>query len=308
MDSTQSEPIVWRIQLKPGNRNQGVNVAAFCAANRIIGIGWGIDEPIADWEDYFKKYMVHNPAVAIGTPGHTRWRTNTHRLIVQMRENDLVWFRDMLAPAYYLGRIIGPWICRNDLEAKRFNIRLVRPVEVVPVGVDVPGKVLAAFRAARTIQKVADESVRELSKLIFNERCGRKVYSLSHMEVDIFQLLDDRETEDLVAIYLQFERGYIFSPTSRYQDNPTFEFFVVKRDSKEWAGVQVKTGNIRLKPAAYKREKLKVFLFSPAGYDGEPSCGVECLEANVLRRFLYDNAELFAPTLRDRIAVVQRRA
>lgn len=69
------------------------------------------------------------------------------------------------------------------------------------------------------------------------------------------------------------ERNYIFSPASRYNDNPTFEFFLIHRETNKWAAVQVKTGNVRLRPIEYARDNLIVFLFSPAGYEGDPgSC------------------------------------
>lgn len=306
MDSIQAEPTVWRIQLKPGGRGHDTNVAAYCVRNNIIGTGWGIDEQVNGWDEYYRKYMIQNPAFAEGTFDHRRWRANTHRLIVEIRENDLVWFRDKSAPQYYIGRITGPWNSRNDPEARENDIRLVRPVEIVSVDADVPGKVLAAFRASRTLQKVANETVRELAKLIFNRQSGHKKYTLTRSTLDVFQLLDDRETEDLVAVYLQYERGYIFSPASRYQDNPTFEFFVVHRDSKIRAGVQVKTGNIRLKPTDYQGKECEVFLFSPAGYLGEQVPGVECLDSNMLRQFLRDQGQLFSPALRYRIEALTK--
>lgn len=76
--------------------------------------------------------------------------------------------------------------------------------ELLTVEIDrVPGKVAACFRPARTIQKIADKTVREYSKLLWNEYHTGSAYIIDKMNYpDIFTMLDTEEVEDLIFVWL----------------------------------------------------------------------------------------------------------
>jgi hypothetical protein len=79
---------------------------------------------------------------------------------------------------------------------------------------------------------------------------------------DIFMMLDDEETEDLVFLYLQ-SKGWYVVPHSRKGDSMTFEYLCVNPLNGKIAGTQVKTGNTPLNRDDYYRFREKVFLFQP---------------------------------------------
>ena len=61
---------------------------------------------------------------------------------------------------------------------------------------------------------------------------GEQVYEVEKSEFsDIFLMLDDEETEDLLFLYLQSEGWYVV-PNSRKGDTMSFEFFVT--NPKKW--------------------------------------------------------------------------
>ena len=73
-------------------------------------------------------------------------------------------------------------------------------------------------------------------------------------------MLDDRETEDIIFIYLQ-SLGWYVVPNSRQHDTIHFEYLLVNKVTKEKALVQVKTGNTQINQQNYVKFKEKIFLF-----------------------------------------------
>jgi hypothetical protein len=57
---------------------------------------------------------------------------------------------------YFLARVLRPWSYSDLAENRDADIVNVRPVEMFNVGdvSDVPGKVVASFRPARTFQRI----------------------------------------------------------------------------------------------------------------------------------------------------------
>ena len=106
---------------------------------------------------------------------------------------------------------------------------------------------------------------------------------------DVFMMLDDEETEDLVFLYLQ-SLGWYVVPNSRKGDTMKFEYLAVNPQNGDRALTQVKTGNVSLNREEYCKYAEKVFLFqSEERYTGKGSTNVTCLKKDDLYRFLVNS-------------------
>jgi hypothetical protein len=151
----------------------------------------------------------------------------------------------------------------------------------------VPGKVVACFRATRSIQEVADTRALEYSKHLWNTLSNEQVYQIDKTEFsDIFMMLDDEETEDLVFLYLQSQGWYVI-PNSRKGDSMSFEYLAVNPMTGEKALSQVKTGQTTIHKDDYVHYLQKIFLFqSNELYTGVGSSNIVCISRDELLKFL----------------------
>ena len=73
----------------------------------------------------------------------------------------------------------------------------------------------------------------------------------------------------------------------------SYEFYLINKDTKEKAIVQVKSGNTSLTPSEWAGRKEKVFLFQSNGnYNGEGNNAVVCIAPKEIQTFMYENLEL----------------
>ncbi len=171
---------------------------------------------------------------------------------------------------------------------KNIDIANIFRVKFKKVAIDqVPGKVVACFRAPRTIQEIADKKAIEYSKYLWNRLTGENFYEVDSSKFsDIFMMLDDEETEDLVFLYLQ-SLGWYIVPNSRKADTMSFEYFAIKPDTGEKALTQVKTGNVSLNKKNFSQYPCKIFLFQSNNlYEGEDVRNVYCITKSELNNFL----------------------
>jgi len=113
-------PTVWRLNIKTG-ASEGIDPRMFCINNNILGVGWPVEfDGGVDWDTYYK--LAEETYYKKGDKG---WWPAVNALKNRMKVNDLCWTRDC-GGIYYLGRIVGEWTYRGDLnyrEADVVNIR-----------------------------------------------------------------------------------------------------------------------------------------------------------------------------------------
>jgi len=226
----------------------------YCLKNGFLGVGWRVPNfaNTKNWSEYQEAAQNHHDSF--------QGSSYINRLV---KAGDLVWTRDTLGQ-YYLAQVTSAWEYWSCQEADEKDIDIanifrctIRPVEIDSV----PGKVVASFRARRTIQEVASASALEYSKYLWNQLSGASAYQVdAEICRDIFMLLDDKETEDAVFLYLQTQ-GWLILPNSRQSDTLAFEYLLVQPTTGEIAAVQVKTGNSGLDAGWYAQYQHKVFLF-----------------------------------------------
>ena len=277
---------LFRIHLRPGGGSADMQETfEYCLRNGLLGVGWRTEshQNTANWDEYFAEASrIHD-------------NLNVCKYIKKwVNSGDLVWTRDTNGQ-YYLARVISGWEYWIDQESieRDIDIANIFRVDFKKVIIDqVPGKVVACFRAPRTIQEIADDKAIEYSQYLWNRLSGKKIYEVDNSKFsDVFMMLDDEETEDLVFLYLQ-SKGWYLVPNSRKADTMSFEYLALDPKTGEKALTQVKTGNVHLNKEDYSRYPHKVFLFqSNELYDGNDSENVCCLTRHELNDFLHQSLE-----------------
>ena len=286
---------VYRIHIRPrGGANNPAISFQYCLEHNVLGMGWAVPGPVhLTWNQYVAAATNHYG------PGGFQGPCYMHDNI---QVNDLIWTRDTMG-CYYLGRVVGPWEYLATAEARQADIVNICHCELDddPVAADdVPGRVVASFRAPRTIQAIRSETVAIYSQLLWNDISGNQQYAVNLQGMDIYDLLDDQETENAVAIYLQMH-GWLYLPASRQPDTMGYEYILINREEPfERAVVQVKTGNTtQLNRDDFADFTETVFLFQSYGnYVGAQYPHVECIDPEDLREFLFNNRDILPQSIR----------
>jgi hypothetical protein len=270
----------------------------YCLKNSVLGVGWRTpsNRHTKIWDEYFSEASKEHDNL------------NVCKYIQEwVSEGDLVWTRDA-AGRYYLARAKSGWEYWISQEAidKDIDVANVFRVDYKNVDIDaVPGKVVACFRAPKSIQEIADPKAYEYSKYLWNTLSGTSVYEVNRKDFsDIFMMLDDEETEDLVFIYLQSQGWYVI-PNSRKGDSMSFEYLAVNPATGEKALTQVKTGHVPLNKDEYVGHSEKIFLFqSNELYTGTGAANIECITREALLRLLADSLDWLPQSFRTKAKLV----
>jgi len=269
---------VWRVHLRPDAED--IDPVDVCIKQEVIGIGWRVSRKPKNRDDYWnlgkKEY------------GDVGWSRAAKAICWKMSIGDLVWVRDFYG-AYYLGKITGEWEYRDNPDNLKADIINVRPCKLYRVGTNVAGKIVNCFRPSATVQQIHDPTAELFSISVFNKLAGDNIPFPRVKYVDIFSLLSDVDIEDIVGIYLQKTKNYIFVPSSRSRQNSTiaYEYQLIDPNTGTPIYVQVKSGNVMLDPQDYYKFPDVYYLFSPAGYV-RPSTQkhVICLHREEIEQFL----------------------
>lgn len=292
---------LFRIHIRPGVHSANKQAFEYCIKNGLLGVGWRTEsnKNTTDWDEYLneasKKYKNLNVCKYI-----KKW----------IRPDDLVWTRDLRGD-YYLSKVTSGWEYWMDNEAivKDIDIANIFRVDFKKVAIDeVPGKVVACFRAQRTIQEIEDDKAIEYSKDLWNRLSDKTFYDVQHSKFsDIFMMLDDEETEDLVFLYLQ-SLGWYVVPHSRKADTMSFEYLVIDPKTREKALTQVKTGNVTLNKNEFSNYQYKIFLFQSNDlYEGQDSENVYCIANDELKEFLDKSLDWLPTVFKRKVSMVSNR-
>ncbi len=296
---------VFRIHIRPtGGEADPEATFHYCLENGLLGVGWRIyseSNPLIrtkNWNEYYKKASAIHDNLNICKYIYNR-----------VRKDDLVWTRSPGTPQYYLARVTSGWEYWTSQKGidQDIDIANVFRCNFQKVDLDeVPGKIVACFRAPRTIQAIADGRAIAYSKYLWNTRSKNRAYEVDESEYsDIFMMLDDEETEDLLFLYLQ-SKGWWIVPNSRKADTMSFEFLVANPKSGEKAVTQVKTGEVVLDIGEYRLLPYKVFLFqSNERYEGATADNVICIRREEMFQFLEKHIALFPRSFQRKLEMVK---
>lgn len=289
---------VFRIHIRPGGGSADMQKTFdYCLREGFLGVGWRTrsGKNTHDWNAYYEEASSEHKNLAVCKYIHNR-----------VRPGDLVWTRDPFA-RYYLARVLSSWEYWATEEAQRLDIDIANifRCELKSVDTDeVPGKIIACFRASRTIQEIADDKACEYSRYLWNVLSGKDIYEVDKAKYsDIFMMLDAEETEDVVFLYLQ-TKGWYVVPHSRKGDSMAFEYLCVNQLDGQVAAVQVKTGNAALNKDDYTRFPHKIFLFQANDiYSGVGADHVACISREDLMAFLNKAVSWLPKSLRRKLDI-----
>lgn len=291
-------PTIWRINLK-SKPTSNVDPRRFCIENGILGFGWPVPTAQITTQDEYRR------AAASHYPADKGW-AKAFRALQTMSEGDLCWTRDRKG-MYYLGRVTGGWTYVATDAHVQADIVNIRPCDWKPVGLveEVPGKVVASFRPAATVQRILDSTVQFYSALLYNER-EPSTYVLRKGTPDLFSLLGDEDCEDLVGLWMQLD-GYLLLPSSCKLDTVGYEWVMVHRDTGARAYAQVKSGKNNLRPGEYADSQHLVYLFTSQGqFEGARPDNVRCIERSEMREFVTRHRVVLPIRIRRWLEFVER--
>lgn len=285
---------IWRLHVRPsGGRGDPALAVAFCLDHSVLGMGWSVEAhegEVVSWDDYIPR-AEHRHGKVNGNV--RRWRQDVKR-------DDLVWTRTMNGE-YWLARVTGDWKYNTSQEAKDADMVNQHCVEFTLIGNEsgVPGKVVAAFRASRTLQRIWNVDL--LSRYLWNERTsGSHEYPLSpDPRIDLFDILSAQDVEDILFVMYQM-KGYVVHPTRRQADTMAYEYLLRSTKTKKDLAVQVKTGNTRATADRMPDDVSEIALFSTKGQYGEKDePHVTRLDRGEVISFIEDNLDLLPQAISD---------
>ena len=267
---------VFRINMKTdGNRKGQDELLNFCKSESIIGIGWS-NSDFTDGLEYeendvtkiqtaIQKYLKNNNTSNKKRP--TIGFTAASNCLLRMEKGDYIWTRG--TKNYALAKVTGgcKYISKKQMsdsdykEYENYDIGFYIPVKYISDELtlnDVPGKVLASFRAPNTVAPINDnvgEPLLKYSDAVFQ---GTEV-KFTSPKWETFLSADD--IEEIVGLYLQVvKKLYIYTSTCK-TETKTYEFMLVDKNGVDYA-LQVKTGGNSINGDDYKNEELIVYLFA----------------------------------------------
>lgn len=285
---------------------KGIDSFMFCLERGILGFGWPLKDvngkKIKDIEEYEKLGKIQYKSKGLSTA------INAFKKI---EIDDLVWTRHQ--GIYYLCRVEGKWRYESDNANYDADVVNVIPVKFIKVGTveNVPGKVVNAFRARSTIQKIHGYKKNNtyvnpaliLSMKIYNEKSKTEYYEVPELDKnDILESLLPEDVEEIVSLYLQYEKNYLLYSSSNKIDTQKYEFVMVSRDGTHLAYAQVKTGNVLLDGREFEHlleGDNKIYLFtSSENYKNINNDNIKIISKNDLINFLYNNLKIMPNRIR----------
>lgn len=284
---------LYRLHVRPG----GDRVATFqyCLDNKVLGTGWGTHwgdlRPPRDWADYLQL-------------AQEIWPKTAHRPVIWLHDapvGSLVWTRSPKG-IYYLARLTGEWEYRDSEQNRTLDICSVRPAKIVDVAgaeAGVPGAVVRTFSGpGRAFCRVHSDEAARYSEYLFATLAGEPIplWRPSIWEI-LDSLLGPFDVQDLVAAYLQAERGYIALP-ARYKDSTiAYEYILRHPGDGHTVAVQVKTGDEWIDANTLPNSGgLRWIVFSARQrYPSELPPHVEALNPDDLMEFMQNRPNALPP-------------
>jgi hypothetical protein len=280
--------MLWRLHIRPDPKNGKTHrdVINYCINNRVAGIGWPVKTNVLSPTEYEREAKSEYGS-----------RVASVNFANDPEIGDYIWARDKEG-CYYLGCIKGNWYYSNDPIHLELDIPNQRPCEWIRIGNEdnVPGKIVACFRPARTFQAIRDSVMENFSTWAFSRRIdgNHLVEWLSKQPINaitFFRSIKDDDCEDIVGLYLQKIKGYCLIPSSCKLTTIGHEYILKHPITSRSAVVQVKQGVATLDERLLGKAD-HVFLFSTEGVVATESANITILNANELFNFTCQNKNL----------------
>lgn len=286
---------VWRLNIKTAAK-AGVNPRQLCIENNILGIGWRVSQyGNVAWEDYIAeakgRYKSYGRSFTVAI----------NAVKNRMQVGDICWTRSLNGD-YYIGRITSDWRYASSTENLDADVVNIRSCEWRNVGtVDVvPGKVVNSYIARSTVQRVTGAEVLRYCQYLVNKTFQEEIYQLSKGEMGFLKLISSDDCEDIVALYMQKEHGFMVIPSSCKPSTASYEYVMKHPFTGEKAVAQVKKGKVDLNRDKYSSLGCLVYLLTTEGiYSGDESENVICLDPSIIENFARNNYKLMSDRIQN---------
>lgn len=289
---------LWKMVLN----TSGQNAFRFCKEKSILGFGWPLEKGTQPktMDDYLlmaKAIYPKDRGLVVSTNAFSN-----------MKIDDLIWTRSN--GIYYICRVIGGWKYSNNEDNFKADIPNTIACEFVEIGSieNVPGKVINAFRARSTVQRIWGESKEantalEMSKMLYNRIKKTKFYDIKPIQKENFlSLLLPEDVEEIIFLYLQLKYGYLLYSSSNKIDTQTYEGVMINPLTYKKCYIQVKTGNVALDGNSYvelTNNGDEFYLFTTSEIYTNLSANVKAISKQEILDFVNDNLAI----LPDRIKI-----
>lgn len=292
MSELPPAPPLHRMYLKTAGDRSAVERT--CLDGSILGLGWGYrwrkqaPPKVVTWDKYISW-------------AEGQWSGRDTGNVRRFHDAEgLVWTRTVDG-IYYLAKFSGEWEYRRGEPYDGLDLNNVRPARIEQVGneTEVPGAVVRLFsRQGQAICKVGSGTAARYSALIWAAKTGERYEWAPSIEQVLCSLLSPYDVQDLVAAYLQAERGWLLFPSRLSDSTAAYEYVLRDPATGQSYAVQVKTGDsaINLKQLAQTEDLKGWVVFSTThAYTGRKPRNVEKLDPNELRRFMTDRRSALPP-------------
>lgn len=262
---------IWRLHT---NTSWG-DIAEYCIQNHVAALGWSLEKiqdairgGIVTFEDYCEQAKEQYDSKF----GSVR------RLKEETKEDDLIWLRKQ--GLYYIARVTSEskWIfCHDAVEKDAANQLTNINWYKVPGNADegsVPGAITTSFIMGAAFQRINKKGIEQYSQLLYNlipkDKSDSFTYpntKLSLCDDMFYNLLQPSDVEDLLALWLYVNKGYVCIPSTNKLGTPVYECVLIdpKSPVRHHVYIQAKKGNDNLDADDYSHLPGDVYLLTTKG-------------------------------------------
>ena len=279
-----NENSVWRLQTTNNERKIGI----YSLENKAASVGWGdlpnlVGKKNISWEQYYEEARVvwkdiETQKKEKGEVGRKGIKDQLSPLLrlkgLEKKEGELIWLRSK--GKYYIGRVSKDSIWKYDSSPDREKdgaYNQLTNIKWLPSnGLDeseVPGAVSTSLIRGSTFQRINKVGVFEYSAHKYDELADSHYYShvkpISLTEKIFFNMLTPNDCEDLLCMWLFYNKGYMCIPSTNKISTQLYECVLVDPKTGKHVYIQVKKGSENIDYEAYTDLKGEVWLLSTEG-------------------------------------------
>lgn len=271
---------VWRLQVNTGEDS----IAEYCIENNVAAMGWSLKELSESERKNIKNIKTFEDYCKYADKVYKSY-ASVKRLKEQVKENDIIWMHSRKEGKYYFGRVKkeSKWIFNSEAAEKKDAGNQLTNIDWYEASKradeeSVPGAIATAFIKGSTLQRINKDGVKEYSQLLYNKihdpEKEQFTYEKPNLCLDkhFYMLLSPSDVEDLLALWLYAEKGYVCIPSTNKIATAKYECVLVDPDKKikkrKHIYIQVKKGKVDLKASDYvklAKDGNEVYLLTTEG-------------------------------------------
>lgn len=269
---------VWRLQVNTGEDS----IAEYCIKNNVAAMGWSLKELPESERKNLKNIKTFEDYCKYADKVYKRY-ASVKRLKEQVKENDIIWMHSRKEGKYYFGRVKkeSEWIFNSDAAEERDAGNQLTNIDWYEASTkadeqSVPGAIATAFIKGSTLQRINKDGVKEYSQLLYNKihdpEKEQFTYEKPNLCLDkhFYMLLSPSDVEDLLALSLYAEKGYVCIPSTNKIATAKYECVLVDPESekRKHIYIQVKKGKVDLEASDYvnlAKDGDEVYLLTTEG-------------------------------------------